>query len=363
MKKTNSIQLWFARQTTLLMDPHQNNIALLRALAVTSVFIHHAQHVFGGDFPFFGTFGGEFGPQMFFIISGYLISASCVNHDLREYFLRRVFRILPAYLLYFLGFGIFDGTINWTKVDSYPGGFLVNLLLLQQLFPQSLIRYDVLHVTWTLTVEILWYILAPIIFFAFGGVTKKLVVACIILSSAWSILATMGYLDFIHPEVIAQNKAYSYLFLGNHFISQLCFFILGAYVYCHRDTLKEWNPANAILIGITILILKPYYGLFSPIFVTGIAATFFLIAAIGATTIKNKFIAHVSETSYSIYLCHFPALLLVNALGYKGLSGVCLSVFLTLLLSTLSYIFVEKPGIALGRELASKWMRRTALQP
>ncbi|MDP2768732.1 MAG: acyltransferase, partial [Giesbergeria sp.] len=147
----------------LFNNDRQNNIDLLRAIAVVSVFIHHAQHVYGGNFPFFGEYGGQFGPQLFFVISGYLISASCQKHSLRDYAIHRIFRIIPAYLFFFIGIGVLTGIINFHRITQLPWEFLANLLLLQQLFPSALISFDVLHVTWTLTVEVLWYALAPLL--------------------------------------------------------------------------------------------------------------------------------------------------------------------------------------------------------
>ncbi len=69
----------------LLNNERQNNIDLLRAIAVVSVFIHHAQHIYGGNFPFLGEYGGQFGPQLFFLISGYLSQCKLQKHSLRDY--------------------------------------------------------------------------------------------------------------------------------------------------------------------------------------------------------------------------------------------------------------------------------------
>lgn len=340
---------------SLFDNKRQNNIDLLRAIAVVSVFIHHAQHVYGGNFPFFGEYGGQFGPQLFFIISGYLISASCQKHSLRDYTIHRIFRIAPAYLFFFIGIGVLTGVINFHRVAQLPLEFLANLLLLQQLFPSALISFDVLHVTWTLTVEVLWYALAPLLMIGNRTLRWPTVLVTVVLSTVWAFSASTHQMDHFFPGITDTNPGYSYLFLGNHFFAQICFFVFGAWIYFQRNKLTQWNPLSALVIGIFIFVLKPYYMIFNPIFLTGIGIGFLMLAAINSPAIKNKFVFLISETSYSIYLCHFPVILWVHhGLGYDSLRGVVVSVLITITISLLSYIFIEKPGMRFGRQISEK---------
>lgn len=331
-------------------NSRQNNIDLLRCIAVAAVFIYHAQYIFGGNFLFLGSYGGQLGPQIFFVISGYLITSSCEKHSLRDYFFHRTFRILPAYLLFFIGIGFLLGGFNLSKIATYPWDFLANLVLWQQLFPSALINFDVLHVTWTLTVEVIWYALAPLLLLGVRGLRRSTVVFFILISSAWSYLAHRQHLDFIFPGVTDINPGHSYLFLGNHFLSQVCFFIFGAWIYFEKDKLKHWNPVTCLALGTLIFMLMPYYMTFNPIFITGIGIGFFMLAAINSAPIKNKIVFFISETSYSIYLCHFPIILWIHhSLGLNSAFAALVSLSLTLTVSLLSYILVEKPGIKLGR--------------
>ncbi len=336
----------------------QNNIDLLRALAIISVFIHHAQNVFGGDFPFFGNYGGQFGPQIFFVISGYLIIASCKKHTLKEYFIHRFFRIFPAYWFYFIGIGVFGGVVSMTHIQTEPLGFIVNMLLLQHLFPSYLIQYDVLHVTWTLTVEILWYLIAPFLLWLFGGVKQSLVIIALVISTAFSMLAHQGFLDIIYSDIVAIDISYRYLFLSNNFLVQLIFFLFGAYIYMHREQLQNRNILAFMLIGLLIFLLKPYYFFFNPIVITGIGISCFLVAGISSKPVKNKLLFFISEISYSIYLCHLPILLFThNYLDFKGSVGVLISIGLTFALSTFGYFFIEKPGMRLGRIISAHYSK------
>jgi len=333
--------------------PQQNNIDLLRSIAIISVFITHAQHVFGGNFPFFGEYGGQFGPQLFFLISGYLIIASCVKYSLREYALHRIFRIFPAYWLYWGMVGILGGGLALSRVTAEPWGFLVNIAMLQQLFPSKLIYFDILHVTWTLTIEVLWYITAPLLPLFFKRISWQLVVGITVLSTLFVKMSVTGHLNWIYPQ-IASNPPWRVLFLDNSFLAQLCFFIYGGYIYFHEQALRRFNPLLLTLLFLTIFVLRPYYfSWFNPIFITGIGLSCLFVACLNSQLLQIRVIHYISEISYSVYLCHFPVLLWVHrSLELEGKKGVIVGIAVTLALSTLSYLFIERPGIKLGKRLA-----------
>lgn len=338
--------MFFTRQ-------QHNNIDFLRALAVTSVFIHHAQHVFGGDFPFFGNYGGQFGPQLFFLISGYLIFSSYAKYSLLEYTIHRAFRIFPAYLFYFIGFGILSGVINFQHITSEPLHFLTNIILLQQFYPSALIGFDSLHVTWTLTVELIWYITVPLIFYAFKKISTKFLLASIGISTFFVTIASTGSLDFVYYEV-QSNSQLRYLFIENSFPAQFCFFVFGAFIYSNQNTLKvKISVLASIIFFLVIYLLQPYYLLINPLFITGISLFFLMTACTSSPPLQSKIVFFISEISFSIYLCHFPILKWVQlGLHLQGVIGVVTSIVLTVALSTLTYLCIERPGIDLGRKLA-----------
>lgn len=246
------------------------------------------------------------------------------------------------------------GVVTPQHIADFPIGFLANLFLLQQLFPKALISFDVLHVTWTLTVEILWYALAPLLLLGNRTVRWPTVLITLFVSTLWAFSASIHALDSMFPGITDTHPGHSYLFIGNHFFSQACFFVFGAWIYFQKNQIASWNPLSALLLGILVFILKPYYFVFNPIFITGIGLGLLMVAAINSKPIKNRFIYLVSETSYSIYLCHFPVILWVHqGLGLASLEGVIVSITFTLAISIASYLFIEKPGMRWGRVLAA----------
>lgn len=336
----------------LFDSSRQNNVDLLRALAITAVLIHHGQHVFGGNVPFFGANGGWFGVQLFFVISGYLISASCEKNGLRDYAIHRFFRIVPAYLFFFLAIGIRAKVVTAGAIAADPWAFVVNLAFLQHLFPSALVKFDVLHVSWTLTVEVLWYVLAPLLLLGKRTLGWPTVLITLLVSTAWSYTASIGALDSLYPGETDVNPGYAYLFVVNHFFAQAIFFVFGAWIHFHRRAVTQINPVLALGLSIFIFLAQPYYLIFNPMFVTGVGISLLLVTAVNSQTIRSRLVFLVSETSYAIYLCHFPVMLWVrHHLEMDGLAGASFSVALTLLLASLSYILIEKPFVKVGRLL------------
>ncbi len=343
------------RFSPLFDNARQNNIDLLRAIAVISVFIHHAQHIFGGNFPFLGSAGGWFGVQLFFVISGFLIAASAERYVLRDYAIHRFFRIVPAYLFFFFLVGIAAKIITFDKVAEDPFAFLVNLTFLQHLFPAALLKFNSLNVSWSLTVEVLWYVVMPLLLIGNKRIGRPSVLIALVVSTAWSFAAANHLLDFVAPEMAVKSPAFFGLFVNNNFIAQLVFFVFGAWIHFNRNATDRWNPLSTMVLALIVLMLMPYYFLFGPIFITGIAISLLLITALNSKPIRNKAVFVISETSYAIYLCHFPVILWVSRkIDVQGLAGVSLSVLLTLVLAMLSYVFIERPCIKLGRRLTVK---------
>jgi peptidoglycan/LPS O-acetylase OafA/YrhL len=336
-----------------LFQKSANNIELLRALAVIAVVVHHAQVIFGGAFPFLGDYGGQFGPQIFFLISGYLIGASCAKYSTHQYIIQRAFRILPAYWFFFLLFGLISKGLNAAHISQHPWELLANLLLLQQFFPKALFAYDFLHVSWTLTVELAWYIAIPIILAWYGKINLRSVVVMTLISTLFSYSAANGYLNFLLPPDLASNGGIRYLILDNAFISQFCFFFFGAYIYFHHEALATFNPLMLIGVFLLVFILKPYYLHFNPLFITGIGISFLMVACLNSRVIASRLVHWISEVSFSIYLCHLPIMVMVrDKYGLAGTNGVVVSLLITMVVSTIAYAMIERPSIRLGRKVA-----------
>ena len=147
----------------------------VRAIAVSAVILYHAQINILGHQPFKGGF---IGVDIFFVISGYLITSIILKElddtgsfSFKYFYERRARRILPALLLVMLVSTLFAyiyllpiSFVDFSESILYSLGFSSNFYFhySSQIYddPSSLLK-PFLH-TWSLSVEEQYYILFPI---------------------------------------------------------------------------------------------------------------------------------------------------------------------------------------------------------
>ena len=145
----------------------------LRGFAALSVFVFHifSARVIGWPANWDGVVEAsgalQYGVELFFMISGYVILASLLRHDsLRAFFTDRLLRIYPAFLLPvvlvfvtgpFMRWGFFAGI----GVADYLADFLGNLLFLPTIFPVPLAHWA----AWSLSYEWVFYLVAAALVF------------------------------------------------------------------------------------------------------------------------------------------------------------------------------------------------------
>ncbi len=330
-----------------------NNIDILRAFAIFAVFAHHLAHVYHIQIPFFHQHGGWFGVQLFFLLSGYLIVQSAEKYQLRVYFTHRILRIFPAYLVCYLILGWYQGVITFERIVAYPIGFILNLTLLQQLQPKATLTFDVLHTSWTLTIELCWYICAPLLIKPLRHFPNSILILSCMFATLWTWLATHHHLDWIFTDPTRTlSEGERYLFLNNAFPAQLCFFIIGAYIYFQRDFLVKQNPF--ILTSVSLFILSSWSELSTmttnPNFISGIGLGALMVVALQAPVWRCLILKWIANISYSIYLLHFPLLVYIfHTLNFSGYLGAFSSLLFILVIATLNYMLIEKPAMNLAR--------------
>ena len=147
----------------------------LRAIAVGAVILYHAQINILGHQPFKGGF---IGVDIFFVISGYLITSIILKElvttgsfSFKHFYERRVRRILPALLFVMLVSLPFawiylmpSSFIDFSKSILYSLGFSSNFYFHYSGLEYSVegLQHPFLH-TWSLSVEEQYYILFPIV--------------------------------------------------------------------------------------------------------------------------------------------------------------------------------------------------------
>ena len=321
----------------------------LRALAVAPVILFHAgMNIFSGGF---------IGVDIFFVISGYLITSILIediennSFSILNFYERRARRILPALFVMVL----FTIIIGWFILTPYFYRDLFQTIFSVSFFASNILLYiksgyfsaiselkPLLH-TWSLAVEEQFYILFPIFLLVIWRFGKKKFFLFLVLISiisltlsewAWRIDTSANF--YLLPTRIWELTAGSlaslllkkYRLRENNFISLLGLLaILYSIFYFDENT--------------------PFPSIYTLIPITGtvLLILFAKKETIVAKLLKNKILVSIGLISYSAYLWHQPIFSFIRHIKFEELTSVdfilCLIVIFTI--SYLSWKFVEQP--------------------
>jgi peptidoglycan/LPS O-acetylase OafA/YrhL len=327
---------------------YKPEIDCLRAIAVLLVIFFH--------FELFNINGGFVGVDVFFVISGYLITnlviKDIVNNkfSLIEFYTRRIRRIIPAlystiFIVIILGYFILSpdhfnriGKSGISAATAYSNIFFW--------YEAGYFDYDkyfkpLLH-TWSLSVELQFYLIWPIIIFIIYKIFKKKMIIFILLIFLLSL-----FLSTIYSE---RTAGYFYFTLFRLFE-----FAMGSMVFLIQDKIKIKSNDLFFFIGILIIIMASFGFSEKSIFpgsnalVPSIGSALILITAGKLIFFKRIFINDFSiffgKISYSLYLVHWPLIILYRYIKLEPLHNVekFLLIFATIIISFFSYKFVELP--------------------
>lgn len=388
----------------------------LRALAVAMVVIFHI-YGFGAGSPEVSLFGifsldswlgtGYLGVDLFFALSGYLLMIPWAkNHyaglpppQLRSYFLRRFYRIAPAYYVQLVILFLILAPIALTTWHVFsPLGIitvLTHLTFTHYLFPMTSAGLGINGALWTLTIEACFYIALPFIarFFVGDKALRSLIVALLV-AEIWKYLSFHELYDllvWLVTTTIPQMASYRYepivmkLFLAHQFPSQVFNFAIGMYfagLFCQMssDTKRRFQGATGswlVVFLLAVFTFLPWLIVRIDVWQTGWLYVWFVVVALVCAgmiffaSFTNTFSEKVLGShplrllgiiSYSVYLWHFPIIYFAkNYWTPDGLNGtgkfyyllvICIS--LTLSISYFSYRYIELPFLSLARGLHGK---------
>jgi len=328
---------------------YRPDIQGLRALAVLLVFIFHLQPSW--------LRGGFIGVDVFFVISGFLVSSIILHKRekgtfrLFDFYFGRIKRILPVFLLLLVVVGIAGAWIyvwvdilNLRKAMMAAGLFISNnyFAQLDTYFGATNQENPLLH-TWTLSIEMQFYLLLPL-FLLFVRKQYLLVV------SFGLVVVLLSYSFYGSMYLNQQNELYFSLLaripeflIGTIFA--LCTTAIQTLVGKHKNT-AAWLASFGLLIcGITFSNQTVFPGLWVvlPCVCTGLLLT--MRETQVSALCSSKGIVHLGELSYAIYLWHWPIMAFVRyytmRTDFTAYEMVGITA-LTYVLSLLSYTYVEQ---------------------
>ncbi len=351
------------------VKPRIHQIQALRALAASLVVLFHAKL----------SPGGFIGVDIFYVISGYLITGIIIKEigntgkfNYGAFYLRRAKRLLPASLSILALTAVFSWLVLPPTVRSDLGRDVLaaSLYVSNYLFAFWQNDYQNLNATpspvihyWSLAVEEQFYILWPILIYSLWKIGKRRAVALGVVATTVCSFGFSLHLTTANPIWAFYSLPTRAWELG---LGALLLFIpdkISARRMVHR-TLLVW--AGAILLMTSVLIFSertafPGYNALLPTLGTAI-----LIAGISSwPPILNdlsrlRIVQWIGEISYPFYLWHWPLLVLPSTRFGRPLTLIerVFFILLTALAADLTHRLIERP-IA-KREFTSKGIIRTS---
>ena len=321
----------------------------LRAFAVISVILYHSG---------LGLSGGFIGVDVFFVISGYLITELLQRRILEERFsyqdfwIRRIRRLVPALAVMNVATTIVANIVLLPDdLADFGGALLSQPLLLANCYYWRVVKggyfsdppetRPLLH-TWSLGVEEQFYLIFPLLLaWIHRGIlrhhSKKILATTFCLSLLLSILLTptKPVLSFFTLPTRMWELLAGSLIAGESFGSR------------HKTGRKLCSIIGLALMCASLFILNedtnfPGYKALFPT----IGCALFIVAgpdAPGNRAFSNKPLTQIGRLSYSLYLWHWPIFAATLYLGFVDFKSRWLCIVATAALGYFSYILIEKP--------------------
>jgi peptidoglycan/LPS O-acetylase OafA/YrhL len=342
--------------------PYRRDIDGLRAVAVLSVVAFHA-------FPRVIK-GGFVGVDIFFVISGYLISAIILENlrkntfTFKGFYAKRIARIFPALILVLILSAIFGWAILLPNEYKQFGtnlaggaGFVSNLVLWSEAgyFDTAVELKPLLHL-WSLGVEEQFYIFFP--FLLYFGYTKKLNLIVWTLGITFASFFVNLHLVRHEPvEAFYSPVARFWEIMTGSALAQISLRRTASATHCDgqqnswKSPLTELSAVlGALMIAVAIVILnstRVFPGWWATLPTVGAA----LLIGAGPEAFLNKRIlgsrpfVFIGLISYPLYLWHWPLLAFSKIASSSPPSAVVRSVLIatSLLLAWFTYRLIERP--------------------
>jgi peptidoglycan/LPS O-acetylase OafA/YrhL len=302
---------------------------------------------------------GGFGVTIFFFISGYLITNLLIDEylvtgriSLKLFYLRRILRLYPSLLIMIVCFTLYNffnnRFINAREIlavmfyyENYYG-----------FYTKSVQSFSTL---WSLSVEEHFYLVFPFIFILLFNIPKKLMTVLIVLIFAALFFRCIGELTNTKEDA----EWYCYLLTQCRFDSILYGCLASLFLYL--DTKGRYIAVISnkmtfigalLIIGLCLLIRNDVFRNTLRFSLQGISLFVLVPAIVNIGSYKNvnmllsnKVIVFIGKLSYSIYLFHELAIIIVSPLQANGhnVLFILAAAGLTGLFAMASYYIIERP--------------------
>ena len=326
-------------------EQKRDDIQGLRGIAVLAVVLFHVSHVV---LP-----GGFAGVDIFFVISGYLITQILLRDmeagvfRLRDFYQRRVRRLFPA-LFTVLAFTLIAGLVILPPKllsELVYSQFFTTLFLSNFAFTRLAGYFDaaaslkpLLH-TWSLGVEEQFYLIFPLLLLGLRTFARRFL---------WPILAGLAILSLIAAQLTTRPETAFYLPTTRAFE-----LLIGALTVWAQDRIRLSDKVRRIVsvLGIALLAASliflndhlPFPGLWALPPCLGAAALLLTADGWGNKLISVPPLVWAGDISYSLYLWHWPLLVFARIVFGESVWLALPVVGVAFGLAVLSRRYIERP--------------------
>lgn len=334
-------------------DFYRADIDGLRAIAIVAVVLYH---MMPSQFS-----GGYVGVDIFFVISGYLISSILFRQmdqnkfSLSDFYIKRIIRLFPSLLIVLiatLAFGWFTMLrhefIELGKHVAGGAGFIANIILFKETgyFNKASELKPLLHL-WSLGVEEQFYFIWPLAIFLIWKMSPRFLLPFLI--------GSIGYSFGVNLNKFQQSPDYAF------FLPQARFWEIFVGAFISLCFYKGWvniqrKLRSAIsILGILFCLLSfymitettkfPGYWALLPV----IGTSFLIVAGpdafINRTVLSKPLLVFIGLISYPLYLWHWPLLSYAHIIhaGSPPLTLMVSLVLASFVIAIPTYLYIERP--------------------
>jgi peptidoglycan/LPS O-acetylase OafA/YrhL len=356
----------------------------LRALAVIAVIGYHA------DIEWLP--GGFLGVELFFVVSGFLITSLLLGEietsgrlDLRDFWIRRARRLLPALALLLLAVAVAGRLLAPENVTATRSGILSaltyvtnwQLIVSDVSYFEAIGRPPLLQHLWSLAVEEQYYLLWPLAvagLVALGG-RRAVTVAC----AAGAVASTALMWALVDPNQPSRVYYGTDTRAAGLLVGGLLATTMVAVERPHlaRRARRALDRVGLVALGLVVVFVMRTSefdpGLYRGGFLrfTAVTAVVILATTVPGSTVGRllsaRWLRAVGVRSYGLYLWHWPVFQLTRPHLDVSLTGtplLLLRLAVTAALAELSFRLVEQP-VRTGelRRRLTEWLRFSAPRP
>lgn len=353
-----------------MSEGHKNNFDFLRLLLAAAVLWYHCRPLLYGlahgklsAAEYLAGLIGDSAVDFFFVISGFLVTASWVRRpETGPYLRNRILRIYPAFIVASLFCAVVVGPLGAANAAAYwhqfnPFKFVAYMLLLVGPFlPPVFLHLPMPGAVdgsfWTLRYEFECYLL--VIGLGLAGFHRNRVW----LLALWAALFLLLVMQTAGHWTVLPDREFHLLGSPAKWLRLTMYFLTGSMFFLYRDRI----PYSQSLFWISVALLclaSLRAGWVDP--VLAICGSYALFFVAFQPHLKLQNFARYGDFSYGVYVYAFPIQQLLVQGFAKELTPLrlfCLALPLTILLAAASWHLIEKPCLRLKSRKFS-WTRRT----